>query len=104
MAEAEAEAKQLDSVTDMVAEQTVDETKAQEAMSALSSVTKESTVKKIQEVASIVKEDVELIMSELDVTEDVARKTLHDVAVEKKISKREDDTLVKAALRKLVTS
>ncbi len=103
MAEAEAEAKQLDSVTDMVAEQTVDETKAQEAMSALSSVTKESA-KKIQEVASIVKEDVELIMSELDVTEDVARKTLHDVAVEKKISKREDDTLVKAALRKLVTS
>lgn len=103
MAEAEAEAKQLDSVTDMVAEQTVDETKAQAAMSALSSV-KESTATKIQEVASIVKEDVELIMSELDVTEDVARKTLHDVAVEKKISKREDDALVKAALQKLVTS
>jgi len=106
-AEEEAQAKQLDSVTDVVQEQEVDATKAQQAMNALSPDSrKDSALSDSEHLAAnvIVKEDVDLIVSELDVTEDLARRTLRLAAVENGITKREGDALVVAAMKKLVTS
>jgi hypothetical protein len=106
MTEAEAQAKQLDSVTDHVAEQEMDSNKAQQAMNALSANQNNAALTDAEVLAAnaIVKEDVELIMSELDVTEEIATRTLRQVAVECGITKREGDALVVAALKKLVTS
>ena len=89
------EAKQLDSVTDVVQEKELDASKAQEAMSALS--TASASVKDQQAAASQVsKEDVALVIDQLEVTEDVAIRALMEVAGEEKP--------VVAALRKLITS
>lgn len=92
------QAKQLDSVTDVVQEQEVDATKAQQAMSALSSKNEDSAANAADQVA-VSKEDVDLIVSELEVTEELAEKTLREVAS----SMKEGDSLVVAALRKLVS-
>ena len=109
MVEAKSQAKQLDSVTDVVQEQEVDAERAQEAMSALSSNHRDAAwLSEAQQAAmanAVTKEDVDLILSELDnVTEELAVRTLRDVAVELGITKRDGDALVVAALRKLVTS
>jgi hypothetical protein len=106
MNEAKAQAKQLDSVTDFVQEQEVDATRAQEAMSSLSSNHQDLALTESQQAVAnaILQEDVDLIVSELDVTEELAVRTLRDVAVELSITKRDGDALVVAALRKLVTS
>jgi ABC-type uncharacterized transport system ATPase subunit len=95
---AEAQAKQLDSVTDHVEEQEVDVKKAQQAMSAL--MTKQDSGLTAAEQVAVSDEDVALIVNELEVTNEVAERTLREVAVEVK----EGDSLVVAALRKLVTS
>jgi|UPI000581A811 hypothetical protein len=97
-AEAEAQAKQLDSVTDRVDEQEVDGTKAQEAMNAL--MTKnEANVSAADQVA-VSKEDVAAIVDELEVTEELAERTLRQAALEM----RDSDSVLFVALRKLVTS
>jgi hypothetical protein len=97
-AEAEAQAKQLDSVTDRVDEQEVDGTKAQEAMNAL--MTKnEANVSAADQVA-VSKEDVAAIVDELEVTEELAERTLRQAALEM----RDSDSVLVVALRKLVTS
>ena len=92
------QAKQLDSVTDRFQEQEVDATKAQQAMSALSSNNVDSAANAADHVA-VSKEDVDLIVSELEVTEELAKKTLQEVAS----SSKEGGSLVEAALTKLVT-
>ena len=97
--EEQEQAKQLDSVTDVVQEKEVDATKAQEAMSALSTAKQEGNVKAAEQVA-VSKADVDLIVSELEVTDEVAERTLREVAVDL----QEGDSMVVAALRKLVTS
>lgn len=99
MAAAE-EAKQLDSVTDMVKETELDASKAQEAMTALSTAKKEDDSKEAALAAvAISREDVALIVSELEVTEDVAVRVLREVALEAK-----GGNILETALRRLVTS
>jgi NACalpha-BTF3-like transcription factor len=98
-AEEQAQANQLDSVTDNHEEQEVDATKAQQALFSLSTGKQASDLSEADMVA-VSKEDVELIMSELEVTEEVAKRTLRKVAVDVK----EGDSLVVAALRRLVSS
>eukprot|EP00980_Cylindrotheca_fusiformis_P007543 scaffold1561_cov129-Cylindrotheca_fusiformis.AAC.35 len=94
------EAKQLDSVTDRVKETEIDASKAQQAMSALSSANKEED-SKAAALASVAvsKEDVALIVSELEVTEEEAERCLREVA-----ATAEEGKMLEAALRKLVTS
>jgi NACalpha-BTF3-like transcription factor len=94
------EAKQLDSVTDMVKEAELDESKAQQAMSALSSSAKEED-SKAAALASVAvsKGDVALIVSELEVTDEVAERALREVA-----AGAEEGKMLEEALRKLVTS
>jgi NACalpha-BTF3-like transcription factor len=110
MVEAKAQAAQLDSVTDVVQEQEVDEARAQEAMSALSSNkagdVMASDLQKLGKSTAnaVTQEDIQLICNELDVTEDVAVKSLREAAIELGITNRENDDVVVAALRKLVTS
>jgi NACalpha-BTF3-like transcription factor len=96
-AEEQNTAKQLDSVTDNFEEQEVDAQKAQQAMSFLG---KQASALSEEDQVAVSKEDVELIMSELEVTEEVAKRTLRQVAVDVK----EGDSLVVAALRKMVSS
>jgi HYPK UBA domain len=97
---AEAEAKQLDSVTDVVKEAELDASKAKEAMTALSSAKREDDSKAAALAAvTISRDDVMLIVSELEVTEDVAERVLREVALE-----AEDGNILETALRRLVTS
>ena len=95
------EAKQLDSVTDRVQEVELDDSKAQEAMTALSSAKKED-YNKAAALASITvsKEDVALIVSELEVTDEVAERVLREVALDG----ADEGKMLEAALRKLVTT
>ncbi len=100
---ADDEAKQLDSVTDRVQEnETLDSSKAKTAMAALSSTSSDAIAeqKKLAKI-KISKEDVELIMSEMEVTEDIASRALREV-----ISRgvEEGKTPLGEALRKLITS
>lgn len=104
-AEAEAQAKQLDSVTDNVQDTELDASKVQQAMASVggggnnldvSSSARSSTFK-------VSKDHVKLIVDEFDgyITEDQAEKTLRDINFETKLDS--GDELLKAALRKLVT-
>jgi hypothetical protein len=110
MVEAKAQAAQLDSVTDVVQEQEVDEVRAQKAVSALSSnKVDDSIYADLQKLGkstanAVTQEDIQLICNELDVTEDVAVKASREAAIELGIMDRENDHAVVAALRKLVTS
>jgi hypothetical protein len=92
------EAKQLDMVTDRVQEKELDASKAQEAMSALVSggAKANDALSQIQ----VSKEDVDLIVNELEVTEAVAERALREVAAQAV----DEQPLVVAALRKLVAS
>ena len=100
MTEAENQAKQLDSVTDRVEEQEVDLTKAQEAMTALSAPSGEKQSAEAEQAVVVSKEDVKVICDELEVTGEVASRTLREVARETK----DGESLVAAALRKLITT
>jgi NACalpha-BTF3-like transcription factor len=94
------EAAQLDSVTDVFMEAELDSSKAQQAMSALSTAKKEEDSEAAALAAvAVSKEDVEMIVSELEVTEEVAERVLREVAAEAKEGK-----MLEAALRRLVTS
>lgn len=95
------EAKQLDSVTDVVQEKELDESKAQQAMSSLGA-TKQGGNQVAAATSSIAvsKEDVALIVSEMEVTEEEATRVLREVAEEV----GEGKSVVAAALRRLVVS
>lgn len=94
------EAKQLDSVTDMVQEQELDASKVQQAMHSLSSAKTEDDSKAAALAAVVVtKEDIAVIVDEMEVTEEVADKALREAAIE-----GHQDRMLEAALRKLVTS
>lgn len=99
---AEDEAKQLDSVTDRHQEKDFDEGKAKEAMSALTSNTAAGSGAGDKSSASdkdikVTKEDIAVIVAELEVTEDEAKAALRSTASDGKTS-------VAAALRMLVVS
>ena len=96
---AEQEAKQLDSVTDRVQETELDASRSNKALSALNSDSKSG----LAAAASITvkKEDVDVIVAELEVTEDEAAAALRAVAAE---GGNVDGSLVTEALRRLVTS
>ena len=97
---AEEQAKQLDSVTDVVKEAELDASKAQQAMSALSTNQHEHDEKaSALAMVAVSKEDVALIVSELEVTEEIAERALREVAAD-----AEGGEMVVAALRRLVTS
>ena len=94
------EAKQLDSVTDMVQEQELDASKVQQAMDALSSERKEDDSKAAALAAvTVSKEDIATIVEEMEVTEEIADKVLREAAIE-----GHQDRMLQAALRKLITS
>ena len=131
MVEAKAQAAQLDSVTDVVHEQEVDATRALQAMNAFlsdssgtssnntstagtsnaattsldSDLEQKLTITANVTAAVIRSEDVQLICSELDVTEEVATQALRDAANESGDAAVTDekDALVILALRKLVS-
>ena len=132
MVEAKAQAAQLDSVTDVVHEQEVDATRALQAMNAFlsdssgtssnntstagtsnaattsldSDLEQKLTITANVTAAVIRSEDVQLICSELDVTEEVATQALRDAANESgdaAVTDEKDDALVILALRKLVS-
>ncbi|KAK1748715.1 hypothetical protein QTG54_000654 [Skeletonema marinoi] len=90
---AEEEAKQLDSVTDRVQETELDESRSNQALSALNSAKSGSAA---AASISVKKEDVDVIVAELEVTEDEATAALRDVAAE--------GGNLADALRRLVTS
>lgn len=94
MSGADEQAKQLDSVTDRFEEKDqVDNDKAKQALTLMSN-------KKVatQEQVAVSKEDVELLMNELEVSQELAEKTLREVHV------GEGESMVAAALKKLITS
>ena len=97
------EAQQLDSVTDIVQEKEMDESKAKDAMTALSTASAvgsdaETELAKIE----VSKEDVAVIVEELEVREDVAVRALREVLSEGSVG--DGHSAVSAALRKLVVS
>lgn len=99
MTEKEAEAKQLDSVTDRVEEQEVDLGKARMAMSALGGASAHG-----EQAVAVSAADVRVICDELEVTEEVATSVLRQVAATGLVSSTDDhDEWVAAALRFLVT-
>ena len=104
MVEAQAQAKQLDSVTDVHQETEVDATRAQEAMGVLSSAQTSGDRRSDNVGTLVVADDVALICDELDVTEEVAKRALREAAVELGVTQREGQSLVIKALKKLVTS
>ena len=106
----EDEAKQLDSVTDRVQEKELDESRATQALGALSTTTTttSSTTSGLAASTSSIntihvkKEDVDIIMEELEVTEDEAMAALRaELGVDANLEGQE---LVAAALRRLVAS
>jgi len=100
MTEIEAQAKQLDSVTDRVEEQEVDLGKAQMAMSSLGGASADAATAHIAVSAA----DVRVICDELEVTEDIATKVLRQVAAAGIVPNTEDhDAWVASALRHLIT-
>mmetsp|Transcript_53498 Transcript_53498/g.113621 ORF Transcript_53498/g.113621 Transcript_53498/m.113621 type:complete len:109 (+) Transcript_53498:87-413(+) len=106
---AEDEAKQLDSVTDRVDEKELDASRANQALGALSTTTSGGAAvpsageDDASKTMAVKKEDVEVIVAELEVTEDEAAAALRAAAREGNW-KLEGQKLVVAALRRLVES
>jgi NACalpha-BTF3-like transcription factor len=97
------EAKQLDSVTDRVMDQeSMSASKATEAMSALASKRNKDDQDVLLDNIQVSREDVDLIVSELEVTEEVATKALKEVLSQGLVG--EGQSAVGEALRKLVVS
>eukprot|EP00566_Odontella_aurita_P024048 CAMPEP_0113540220 /NCGR_PEP_ID=MMETSP0015_2-20120614/8360_1 /TAXON_ID=2838 /ORGANISM="Odontella" /LENGTH=103 /DNA_ID=CAMNT_0000440001 /DNA_START=150 /DNA_END=461 /DNA_ORIENTATION=+ /assembly_acc=CAM_ASM_000160 len=101
---AEDEAKQLDSVTDVVHEKEFDASKAKEAMTALliapQAGSGASSITGGKKAISVSKDDVAVIVSELEVSEDVAEKALREATEEVGDGK----SPLAAALRSLIIS
>jgi NACalpha-BTF3-like transcription factor len=107
-AEAEAQAKQLDSVTDNIAEQEVDADRAAQALSGLSNPANTNGTRD-ESVSSLTfsKSDIDFIITELEVSEHVAIEALRVVAMEalsNGTGPLVGADLLKAALHKLITS
>jgi NACalpha-BTF3-like transcription factor len=101
----EDEAKQLDSVTDRVLEKDLDESRATQALGALTNAAAADAARGSAFVAR--KEDVVIIMDELEVTEDEAVAALRAAAAEvggEDGNPLGGQSLVAAALRRLVLS
>lgn len=95
---AEAEAKQLDSVTDRIDETELDASKAQQAMSALSSSKQKDDGKaKALAAINVSEQDIRMIVDQLEVSEELAEKTLREVGLDNK-----GEEMLVAALRKLL--
>lgn len=91
------EAKQLDSVTDRVAETELDSSRANQALGALATSKKEAA-----QSITVKKEDVDVIMAELECSEGDAVVALRNaLEVDGALS---GDELVSAALTRLVVS
>jgi hypothetical protein len=97
---AQDEAKQLDSVTDRVQEKELDEGRASQALGALNGSSSKHALDSQQ--IEVKKEDVDVIVEELEITEDEATVALRAVLVED--GSLEGQGLVAAALRRLVVS
>mmetsp|Transcript_11306 Transcript_11306/g.24870 ORF Transcript_11306/g.24870 Transcript_11306/m.24870 type:complete len:98 (+) Transcript_11306:90-383(+) len=95
---AEDQGKQLDSVTDRVKEKELDVSRATQALGALSTTSTADASKTI----AAKKEYVDVIVAELEVTEDEAAAALREAAAEG--GNVEGQQLVAAALRSLVVS
>lgn len=98
------EAKQLDSVTDRVQEnETMDSSKAKSAMAALTSGSSSgiSDHKKLAKI-KVSKEDVDIIVNELEVGDDVAERTLREVIFEGVVE--EGKSPLGEALRRLLVA
>mmetsp|Transcript_10306 Transcript_10306/g.18812 ORF Transcript_10306/g.18812 Transcript_10306/m.18812 type:complete len:107 (-) Transcript_10306:2184-2504(-) len=106
MVAAEAEAKQLESVTDRVVEAELDASKAQQAMTALSTANKDDDVKKAAALAAVAisKDDVSVIVHELEVSEEVAESVLREVSLECNKDATTKVNVLETALRRLLSS
>ena len=93
MTTAAQEASQLDSVTDRFQESEINAIKAQQAFSSLTAPSSSQQAASQQQQVAVSKEDVALIVNELEVTEEVATRALRSV-----------EGNVAEALRQLVTS
>mmetsp|Transcript_5037 Transcript_5037/g.9569 ORF Transcript_5037/g.9569 Transcript_5037/m.9569 type:complete len:109 (+) Transcript_5037:231-557(+) len=97
------EAKQLDSVTDRVMDQeSMSASKATEAMSALASKRNKDDQDVLLDSIQVSKEDVDLIVAELEVTDEMATKALKEVMSQGLVS--EGQSAVGEALRKLIVT
>lgn len=95
------EAKQLDSVTDRIADkESMDANKATAAMSSLNAK-KVDGLKDDLSAIQVSKEDIDLIVDELEVTDDEAEKALKCVKAEGLVN--DDKLAVGEALRRLVS-
>lgn len=100
MATDQEQAKQLDSVTDVVQEKDLDENKAAEAMASLGAAkTQEKAATKVTPpTIQVSKDDVTLIMTQMEVTEDEAVQALRETAV----GMEEGKSLAVETLRRMV--
>mmetsp|Transcript_9335 Transcript_9335/g.16874 ORF Transcript_9335/g.16874 Transcript_9335/m.16874 type:complete len:103 (-) Transcript_9335:137-445(-) len=100
---AEEEANQLDSVTDRVQETELDESRANQALGALSgNAADASGGGNNNETMEVKKEDVDVIVAELECTEDEAEAALRAAAGGE--AGVEGEKLVAAAVRRMVVS
>ena len=101
-AEAQAQAKQLDSVTDVVQDTELDASKVQQAMASVGGGVASAAA--VSSTFKVSKDHVKIIVDEFDgyFTEDQAEKVLRDAHVESKLEG--GDELLKAALQKLLAS
>lgn len=101
MATDQEQAKQLDSVTDVVQERELDESKALEAMASLGAANKkQASTAAAPPTLQVSKEDVTLIMTQMEATEDEAIRALRETSIEMEKGK----SLAVETLRRLVTS
>ena len=103
-AESAQAAKQLDSVTDRVQETELDASKAKQAMSAMMSTGGENDVKLSQ--IRVSRDDIAVVVKELEVTEDTAEATLKQVSLEIQQAggSVEGSVVLEGALRRLITA
>lgn len=95
------EAKQLDSVTDLVQGKDLDENRTRDAISALSSSTLSKTSDSVLASIEVSKEDIAFIVNELEVTDEAAERALKRVMLE---GVPEGQTALSSALMLLITS
>lgn len=97
-------AKQLDSVTDNIVDTELDSSKAQQSLSVLKK--DEQDAKALLAKIKVKQADVDIIVNELEVSEDKAEATLRQVSLELqqngKISDQSSTIVVETALRRLI--
>ena len=95
------EAKQLDSVTDLVQGKDLDENRARDAISALASSNISKVSDSIHTSVQVSKEDIDFIVHELEITDEAAERALRKVITD---GIPDDQTALTAALLLLITS